>query len=437
MNLIRRHLLSFAALLLAAAVPAYFLGGFAAVSGVWSLLLFAYLLLHWFHLARLIRWLANPKLRLVPRGYGIWDDIFNTLLLQAKSRKKRKQQLGRSLQRFNRVIDAMPDGVIILDQEGRIEWMNRLAAVHLDLDFEKDQNGILKNLIHTPELHDFLQQPLDAAPPALKIRFSDGLKPRSVMLTRTTFETRLELLVTQDISAAEQLNETRSAFIANVSHELRTPLTIISGFLETLADMPDLPPGERAEFIGLMQQESGRMLNLITDLLTLARLENSGGSETHKQTLSLSELAEQICAEGRALSDGRHQFQSQIAENILVHGTETELHSALGNLVANAVRYTPEGGSITVSLHDNGSNAEFSVRDTGPGIAPEHLPHLTERFYRADAGRNRKSGGTGLGLAIAKHALANHRAVLKINSTVGEGSTFSTQLEKADETEQP
>ncbi len=437
MNLIRRHLLSFAALLLAAAVPAYFLGGFAAVSGVWSLLLFAYLLLHWFHLARLIRWLANPKLRLVPRGYGIWDSIFNTLLLQAKSRKKRKQQLGRSLQRFNRVIDAMPDGVIILDQEGRIEWMNRLAAVHLDLDFEKDQNGILKNLIRTPEFHSFLQQPLDTAPPTLKIRLSDGLKPRSVMLTRTTFETRLELLVTQDISAVEQLNETRSAFIANVSHELRTPLTVISGFLETLADMPDLPPGERAEFIGLMQQESGRMLNLITDLLTLARLENSGGGETQKQTFSLSALAEQICAEGRALSDGRHQFHSHIAENIFIHGTETELHSALGNLVANAVRYTPEGGSITVSLHDNGTAAEFSVHDTGPGIAPEHLPHLTERFYRADAGRNRKNGGTGLGLAIAKHALANHRAVLNISSNVGEGSTFSTQLEKAEAAEQP
>ncbi|OSI17860.1 phosphate regulon sensor histidine kinase PhoR [Neisseria dentiae] len=437
MNLIRRHLLGFAALLLAAAIPAYLLGGFAAVGGVWSLLLFAYLLLHWFHLVRLIRWLANPKLRLVPRGYGIWDDIFNTLLLQAKSRKKRKQQLGRSLQRFNRVIDAMPDGVIILDQEGRIEWMNRLAAVHLDLDFEKDQNGILKNLIRTPEFHSFLQQPLDDTPPTLKIRLSDGLKPRSVMLTRTTFETRLELLVTQDISAAEQLNETRSAFIANVSHELRTPLTVISGFLETLADLPDLPPGERAEFIGLMQQESNRMLNLITDLLTLARLENSGGGETHKQTFSLSELAEQICAEGRALSDGRHQFQSQIAENILVHGTESELHSALGNLVANAVRYTPEGGSITVSLHDNGSNAEFSVRDTGPGITPEHLPHLTERFYRADAGRNRKNGGTGLGLAIAKHALANHHAVLNISSSVGEGSTFSTKLEKAEAVGEP
>ncbi len=437
MNLIRRHLLSFAALLLAAAVPAYFLGGFAAVSGVWSLLLFAYLLLHWFHLARLIRWLANPKLRLVPRGYGIWDDIFNTLLLQAKSRKKRKQQLGRSLQRFNRVIDAMPDGVIILDQEGRIEWMNRLAAVHLDLDFEKDQNGILKNLIRTPEFHNFLQQPLDTAPPTLKIRLSDGLKPRSVMLTRTAFETRLELLVTQDISAVEQLNETRSAFIANVSHELRTPLTVISGFLETLADMPDLPPHQRTEFIGLMQQESGRMLNLITDLLTLARLENSGGGETQKQTFSLSALAEQICAEGRALSDGRHQFHSHIAENIFIHGTETELHSALGNLVANAVRYTPEGGSITVSLHDNGTAAEFSVHDTGPGIAPEHLPHLTERFYRADAGRNRKNGGTGLGLAIAKHALANHRAVLNISSNVGEGSTFSTQLEKAEAAEQP
>lgn len=437
MNLIRRHLLSFAALLLAAAIPAYLLGGFTAVSGVWSLLLFAYLLLHWFHLIQLSRWLANPKLRLVPRGYGIWDDIFNTLLLQAKSRKKRKQQLGRSLQRFNRVIDAMPDGVIILDQEGRIEWMNRLAAVHLDLDFEKDQNSILKNLIRTPEFHSFLQQPLDDTPPTLKIRLSDGLKPRSVMLTRTTFETRLELLVTQDISAAEQLNETRSAFIANVSHELRTPLTVISGFLETLADLPDLPPVERAEFIGLMQQESSRMLNLITDLLTLARLENSSGGETQKQTLSLSALVEQVCAEGRALSDGRHQFQSQIAENILVHGTESELHSALGNLVANAVRYTPEGGSITVSLHDNGSNAEFSVRDTGPGIAPEHLPHLTERFYRADAGRNRKNGGTGLGLAIAKHALANHHAVLNISSSVGEGSTFSTTLEKAEAAEQP
>lgn len=390
-------------------------------------LLSAWLILHLYQTNRLYNWLQNPKLSNIPHARGIWGDIFATLLSQAKSRKKRKQKLSSALFRLNRIAEAMPNGVLLIDDDGRIEWFNQPAAQHFGLDTAQDRNGILRNLVRTPEFHTFLQQPATAEPQEIPLKLSDGGRTRSILVTRTAFGRDQTLLVTQDITAAEQLNTTRADFVANVSHELRTPLTVINGFLETLADMPDLPRPQQQEFVGLMQQESRRMLNLIADLLTLSRLENRQDEESF-QPVNLSALTEQTAAEGRSLSQGSHNISS----DIWVNGIQLDLHNAIGNLIFNAVRYTPAGGSIRISLHpEAGKYVRFSVTDSGPGIPSEHIPRLTERFYRVDSGRSRQNGGTGLGLAITKHALAKHRSTLEIESRPGRGSTFSARLETA------
>lgn len=431
MPTVRSHLVNILLSLLIAAAIAWLLGGITALFAATAAVCAFWLVRHLIYLIRLSRWLANPKPRLIPQGSGVWQEVFDTLLRQSKSRKKRKQKISEALQRANRIAEAMPNGVIVLNQEGRIEWMNRLSAEHLNLN-ETDCGGMLSNLIRLPEFHRFLQRPLDGGTPILKLPLPDcKQRQRTLQLTRTPFDGGAQLLVSQDISAAEQLNATRTAFVANVSHELRTPLTVINGFLETMADLPDLPSEQQREFIGLMRQEGARMQDLLTDLLTLSRLESRQGSDDERAEVNLSELCRQTGEAARALSAGRHEFDIDIDSGISINGVARDLYSALSNIAFNAVRYTPEGGRICISLcrqsDESGRlQACFAVSDTGPGIPAEHLPHLTERFYRVDAGRNRRSGGTGLGLAITKHALAEHQAERHIRSTVGEGSTFST-----------
>ena len=294
-----------------------------------------------------------------------------------------------------------------------------------------DWNGILRNIVRKPEFLDFLNQPLEnSAEIKITLPKNGGISERALLITRAPFQTDEQLLITRDISEAEQLNATRTAFVANVSHELRTPLTVINGFLETMADTPDIPRGQTQQFIGLMQKEGARMQTLLADLLTLSRLES--GVPAEQTPIDLSSLAESLSGDGENLSAGKHQIHADIAPDIWISGIYADLYNGLSNLVFNAVRYTPAGGSIRISLKTLSSAQPFSlpdvcfaVQDNGPGIAPEHIPHLTERFYRVDKGRSRQSGGTGLGLAIVKHALAEHNSLLKINSKLGEGSEFS------------
>ena len=393
-------------------------GGEKRAGWVALIMLALWLSWHLFHIGRLAAWLARPRLDNLPRGFGLWQHLFAALYQQAKSRKRRKQRLKEALARFRRAAAALPDGVIVLDHSGRIEWLNAVAASHLQLDPERDQHAILANLVRLPAFHHFLQQ-------RQQNRITLTLGQRTLSLTRTPFEKDADLLISSDISAAEQLNATRSAFVANVSHELRTPLTVINGFLEMLADGL-LADEQRADSIALMREAGQRMESLLNDLLTLSRLE-SGDRPPH-QAVDLSALVAQLVHDGEALSQGRHHFHTDIAPHLHIRGHAPDLYSALGNLVQNAVRYTPDGGDIHIRLQRDNNDACFSVRDSGPGIAAEHLPRLTERFYRVEPGRSRQNGGTGLGLAISKHALAEHHATLDISSTPGQGSTFATRL---------
>ncbi len=406
------------------------LGGVAVCLAVW-------LASQLYYISKLANWLDFPKTTKIPYTNGLWGEIFEAILKQARSRKKRKQKLTQALQRFNYAAEAMPNGVLLIDMQGRINWMNQLAAEHLNLDRDSDWGSILQEVVAEPSFHQFVQAPFgEQDTRQMKLTLPrKTVGERSLQVLRTPFTPREQLLITLDISESEQVNAMRTAFVANVSHELRTPLTVINGFLETLAETPDLPVSQSQHFIGLMQKEGKRMEMLLGDLLTLSRLES--GVKAESQAIDLSDLAEGLWEDAMNLSDGKHTILREIEPDLWTEGIYTDLYNGLSNIVFNAVRYTPEGGQIVISLHPVTDGAayslppiRFAVQDNGHGIAAEHIPHLTDRFYRVDKGRSRQSGGTGLGLAITKHALAEHDAWLKIDSIEGQGSTFSTLLKQ-------
>jgi two-component system phosphate regulon sensor histidine kinase PhoR len=232
-------------------------------------------------------------------------------------------------------------------------------------------------------------------------------------------------MLARDVTQAERLEAMRRDFVANVSHELRTPLTVLVGFLETLREL-DLDPQRVRDYLGMMGEQSGRMQRIIDDLLALSVLESAPPPPMDR--VAVAPLLERLRADAAALSGGRHAVSVQGTPTRDLLGAETELASAFGNLVSNAVRYTPAGGNVKLVWRDGADGALFSVEDTGPGIAAEHIPRLTERFYRVDRSRSRETGGTGLGLAIVKHALARHQAALDIESELGRGSRFSARF---------
>jgi two-component system phosphate regulon sensor histidine kinase PhoR len=233
-----------------------------------------------------------------------------------------------------------------------------------------------------------------------------------------------KLLLCRDITPLEKIETMRRDFVANVSHELRTPLTVVGGFLETLEDMDHDMPESTRHYFHLMQEQTGRMRRLVEDLLTLSRLESSQ-NVPQETSIDVPAMLRMVLTEAKSLSNGRHQLSLDCDESLHLNGASEELHSAFGNLVTNAIRYTPDGGDISLSWHLRGNEAVFSVRDTGIGIEPQHLSRLTERFYRVDSSRSRATGGTGLGLSIVKHILTRHQARLEVESESGKGSVFS------------
>lgn len=415
-----RFELGLLALLALLAFPLVALG--VPASWVWPLLLLPYALRHLVYLWVLSR-LVHRQHRLVPPfPRGLWGDIYRSIArYQQRNRKRRKRSI-RFSRRFREAADAVPDALVILDKQHRIDWVNPAATRLLDIHWPRDAGRDLAELLAHPELRAFIEagdyvESLDLVPEhnralVLSLRFAPFGERK-----------RQRLVVARDITKIYHLNMIRRDFVANASHELRTPLTVIAGFLETLADSPATPELHRRP-LTLMQNQTGRMRSIIEDLLTLSRLEMEDRTK-EQGPLDLAEELATVLHEARALSAGRHRFVLQIDADLLLLGSPVELRSALGNLVHNAVRHTPEGTCIRIVWHEDEDGPVFAVEDDGQGIAPEHLPRLTERFYRVDRGRSRESGGTGLGLAIVKHVLNRHDARLLISSTVGRGSRFA------------
>lgn len=376
---------------------------------------------HLFHVALLLRWLKNPTAARVPDGFGIWQGVFMSLYRQVRTQDQSKRKLTHVLERFINAGEAMPDGVVVLDEQDRIEWLNPMAVEHFGLDRERDVGNLLLNLIRQPTFHAYMKADNFSQP--LVLRYT---QPRELVLTiqLVPFDSTRKLMLSRDITQLEMVHTVHRDFVANVSHELRTPLTVIGGFLETLNDMPDDDPAALRQFLPMMMEQSRRMQNLVEDLLTLSRLENSPAAGAGDK-VDMDEMLETLMVEAESLSQGRHRIALQKQSGAWLWGSQRELHSAFSNLVSNAVRYTPDGGSIALCWREENDRAIFSVADTGIGISREHIPRLTERFYRVDRGRSRGNGGTGLGLAIVKHVVARHQARLEVLSEPDMGSTFS------------
>jgi len=415
----RRTLLALAGFAVPAAVVALLFGA-GWGWGVFAAGVSAMLAWHVRHLARLQRWLAHPLPGAVPEGQGIWDEVLAALHRLERETARREEGLADALARMRRAVQALPDGVVILDSANRIEWFNRTAEAQLLLDAGTDLGQNIANLVREPEFIEYL----DSSDDSVRITRGPGL---ALSLQLIAFGQSQKMLLSRDVTQAERVDVMRRDFVANVSHELRTPLTVLVGFLETVRELK-LDPQRQRDYLGMMQEQAARMQRIIEDLLTLSALD-SAPPASGEQQIPVRPLLLRLQADAEALSGGRHTIKMELEETSSgLLGVESEVVSAFGNLVSNAIRYTPAGGTITLAWREGPEGGRFSVEDTGIGIDAEHIPRLTERFYRVDRSRSRETGGTGLGLAIAKHALARHEATLEIESQPGKGSRFTARF---------
>ena len=374
---------------------------------------------------RLLEWLRGPQQAAAPRDTGTWGEVGYRIEKALRAKDLALETERQRLQHFLAAIEASPNGVMLLDGADQIEWCNSVAAEHFGLDPQRDRHQRVTNLVRAPAFVAYLQdgrfdEPVVFAGP-------QGLATLSVLARSYGADAEgqqgMKLVLSQDITERERAEGMRRDFVANVSHEIRTPLTVLAGFVETLAQLPLTEP-ERRRVLNLMEQQTNRMQALVGDLLTLAQLEGSPRPGADRW-VSVDALLQRAQSDALALSAGRHTILVRGAADAELAGSEAELFSAVGNLVNNAVRYTPDGGQVTLAwlLRADGVG-EIEVRDTGLGIAREHLPRLTERFYRVDGSRSRDTGGTGLGLAIVKHVAQRHGGEIDISSELGKGSSF-------------
>ena len=377
---------------------------------------------HVANLAALAGWLRDPLARPVPQGSGAWEEVLVGLYRFVRARTRQEQQLSGDLARFRNAGLALPDGVVLLDAHGHIEWCNPIASQYLGLDEQRDLGQPLVNLVRHPDLAAYLQHGDYTEPLTLRLARDGG---RVLSLAIIAYGEAQKLLLASDITLAEKVETMRRDFVANVSHELKSPLTVVAGFLETLTDSEIRLDEERRQgYLAMMREHTRRMQRLVEDLLTLSALESSRGL-SDEVLVDVPQLLASVRDEALALSAGRHRIELRIESAVSLLANAQELRSAFGNLVSNAVHYTPAGGDIRLDWGRKGMQAQFSVSDSGPGIEPRHIPRLTERFYRVDHSRSRETGGTGLGLAIVKHVLTRHQAVLEIESEPGKGSCFA------------
>lgn len=414
------------------AAAAWLVGKWAGESAGWMLLaagMAMMILVSARQLSLITRWmrnLDNPP----PPSLGPWDDILAVVYRKLRRDQLQISDLNRHMEGIMLAAEALPDGAITLNEEMQVTWCNKVASEHTGLDLAKDKGFSIFNLMRAPEFAKYARQTQWPEPLLLHVSHDD--KERALLVQLTRYGSHQFLIVTRDVTQMEKLETTRKDFVANVSHELRTPLTVLAGFLETVHDLPpdSLSPEQREHYYNLMMDQAQRMQAIIDDLLTLSALESSPSSSG--SPVRVAALISTALHQAKILSKDQHVFVENIDPNLQINGNETELASAISNLLTNAVRYTPKDGTITVSWYKTESGkACYSVQDTGIGVTAQDIPRLTERFYRVDRGRSRSTGGTGLGLAITKHVAMRHDAELQIRSRFGAGSTFSLDFPAA------
>ena len=415
-TLIRHLLLLVTACLLIGLVSGYY---------GWSLAAGVTLYLGWTlkQLLRLHDWLRNHQPdEAPPDGYGLWGEVFDSIYHLQRRDQRVRGRLQAVIDRVQESTAALKDAVVMLDSDGNLEWWNRAAETLLGLKTPQDSGQPVTNLVRHPRFKEYFEQNSYAEPLDIPSPVNDHLR---IQLYITRYGNNEHLMLVRDVTRIHQLEQMRKDFIANVSHELRTPLTVICGYLETLLDNVDDVNPRWKRPLSQMQQQGERMQTLLNDLLLLAKLEATD-YPSDNQPVQVERLLRTVKSDAQALSGQRNQTITLEAQaDVALKGSETELRSAFSNLVFNAVKYTPDGGSIRIRWWADASGAHLSVQDSGVGIDSKHLPRLTERFYRVDSSRHASTGGTGLGLAIVKHVLLRHRARLEISSVLGHGSTFT------------
>ena len=379
------------------------------------------------NLARLRKYVLADTVESMPLPSGFWEEVFFRLQRLVRNLKQQIRVAEQQHDRFIEAFQASPNGIVMLDDQDQIEWCNAIAERFFGLNFKRDAMQRINFLIRRPEFVQYLNKRQFEDPLLLERMGSDS--NLSLMIQAFPFGDKRHLLLVQDVTDLQKADAMRRDFVANVSHEMRTPITVLMGFLETVQSL-ELEKSQRDQYFDMMMSQAQRMKSLVEDLLTLANLE-SNTLPAPMQVVQIPTMMALLKNDAEALSHGRHALNFETTTPCKVMGDERELLSAFSNLVSNAIRYTPDVGSISAkwSVNPQGQG-EFSVADTGPGISSEHLPRLTERFYRVDRSRSRDTGGTGLGLAIVKHIANRHQAQLVIESTAGKGSTFTLRFPK-------
>lgn len=374
---------------------------------------------HFRNFTRLDQWSKAPVVDSSLEGEGAWDGIFGRLYRHEKDLRNQIAVRDEEISRVIAAIQALTDGVVSLDLNNQIVFCNTTAEAQLGLVLRVDQGQPIVNLVRQPEFVAYLEAEDFSRPLTLR---SERNEDRVLSIHVIPYAGNRRLMQIKDVTQTDRLDRMRRDFVANVSHELRTPLTVLAGFLETLQEI-ELDRDERDRYLTMMAEQSKRMESIVQDLLTLSSIESAPPPEN--EVVDMANLIDKLRRDAEALSAGRHRIVVDSEGHCDLRGSEPELASAFGNLVSNAVRYTPAGGTVSISWKGSPQGAEFAVQDTGIGIDAKHIPRLTERFYRVDRGRSRDAGGTGLGLAIVKHSLNRHQAQLNIKSTPGMGSRFA------------
>jgi two-component system, OmpR family, phosphate regulon sensor histidine kinase PhoR len=411
--------------LVAALAAAGLAGGALAgsVRGGAALAALAYLGWHLFGLVRLLRALADDAE--TPQSSGLWGEAFERLYRARRESAARTRHLAQIVQRFEESAAALPDAAVALDGEHLVQWGNDAAQRLLGLRLPRDRGQRITNVVRHPAFVAYLGAPREA-PGGVEFP-APASAERTLLAQLVAYGENRRLLVVRDVTEVRRIEQVRRDFVANASHELRTPLTVIYGFVETLHAERDALPGRWARPVELMRAQAVRMQRIVDDMLVLARLESTPVRADAQQEVDVAHLLEVIRGEALALAGSRgHRIALAADAGLRLVGNEAELRSAFANLVFNAVQHTPDGTGIELAWSRGADGAaRFVVQDRGEGIAPEHIPRLTERFYRVETGRSRARGGTGLGLAIVKHALQRHGGELVIESAPGAGARFS------------
>ncbi|WP_313113069.1 phosphate regulon sensor histidine kinase PhoR [Pseudescherichia sp.] len=379
------------------------------------------LIWHFWNLLQLSWWLWVDRSMTPPPGHGSWEPLLYGLHQMQLRNKKRRRELGSLIKRFRSGAESLPDAVVLTTEEGVIFWCNGLAQQLLGLRWPDDNGQNILNLLRYPEFTQYLKQQAFAKP--LNLVLNNG---RHLEIRVMPYSEQQLLMVARDVTQMHQLEGARRNFFANVSHELRTPLTVLQGYLEMMQEQT-LSGATREKALHTMREQTSRMEGLVKQLLTLSKIEASP-IHTPNEVIDVPMMLRVVEREAQTLSQQRQTIEFHVDNSLKVLGSDEQIRSAISNLVYNAVNHTPPATHIVVSWQRVASGVEFSVEDNGPGIAAEHIPRLTERFYRVDKARSRQTGGSGLGLAIVKHAVNHHDSRLEITSEPGKGTRFSFTL---------